>query len=402
MRTRECFKSFHPERRWKKSEHCDPEEISRTVSTTPLADCANWNQSPSFRYDLNEVDLHMSLSIQRVTIILAMIKAILTVPSKMLTLAAVLLLAPFSVSTRPTSSANSSSTIQLIYEFSDFRLENLAPRSNDHLLLTASNQPYTYDPDPRASPPTPRILPRLSGVTSVLGIAETAPDVFAVAAGNYTDNFMATAGSFSVWSIDMNTPEPTVNPITAIPEAKAMNGLTVLHRFSSSVLIADSILGAIWKVDIATGKYSIAIQNSDFTPNNASLRIGINGLRRSGQWLYFTNTDQGTFGRIPISKDNGSAAGDVEIRARTTQSSDEYDDLDLDAQGNAYIATHPNAICVVTAAGTQTNITGDGSSFLQPTSARFGLGSEKGTLYVVTHGNATVSGQVVAINKLVS
>lgn len=146
-----------------------------------------------------------------------------------------------------------------------------------------------------------------------------------------------------------------------------------------NVLIADSMLGAIWKVDVATGKYSIAIQNSDLAPNASRTEgppAGINGLRTFGESLYFTNTAQGIFGPICIN-DDGSAAGDVEILARTSQSSDDYDDLDLDSEGNAYIATHPNAICDVTAAEIQTNMTGDGSSFLQPTSARFGRGQRR-------------------------
>ena len=281
-------------------------------------------------------------------------------------------------------------------------MENLAARSNGHLLLTASNQPYLYDINPSASSITPTILPQFSNVGSVLGIAETSPDVFAVAAGNYSASRVPTFGSFAVWSVNMNTAEPTVKLITTIPEAKGLNGAAALNGFTGTVLIADSILGAIWKVDVNTGAYSMAIQNSDLNPDPSVAEgqsLGINGLRMADDSVYFTNSYQGTYGRIPINSD-GSASGDAEILARTLSSSDLYDDFDLNSAGTAYISIHPNAINEVTTAGVSTNMTGDGSSFLQPTSARFGRGSEVNTLYVGNYGNGEVFGQVVAVTNL--
>ena len=64
-----------------------------------------------------------------------------------MSLSLLLLLAPLSALTRPTPSP---SAIQTIYKFSNFTLENLAPRSNGNLLLTASNQPCLYTLDPIA------------------------------------------------------------------------------------------------------------------------------------------------------------------------------------------------------------------------------------------------------------
>ena len=332
----------------------------------------------------------------------------------MLSLPLLLLLTPLSVLARPTMSPRSSPSIHLIYEFSDFRLENLAQRSNGHLLLTASNQPYLYDIDPHASSPKPKILPKLSDVGSIFGIAETAPDVFAVAAGNYTTSNHSTrvpgeptSGSFSVWTLNMTAAEPIVKLITAIPEAELLNGAAALNGFTGTVLIADSILGAIWKVDVATGDYSKAVQNSAFAPNASEPvgdSFGINGLRIFREKVYFTNSAQGTFARIPVNSD-GSAAGDVEILARTAQPSLEtYDDLDMDPEGNVWIASHSftaslfassNIINEVTPGGVQTNLTS--TSFLLPTSARFGF---EGELYVVNYGNSSVSGQLVVVSNL--
>ena len=309
----------------------------------------------------------------------------------MLGLPLLLLLAPLSVLTRPTSSPRSAPSIKSIYTVSDFGLENLAVRSNGHLLLTASNQSYLYDIDPSASGPNPTKLPPLSDVASVLGIAETSPDVFAVAAGNFS-NFKAIPGSFSVWSVNMNTAEPTVKLITKIPEAEGLNGATALNGFSTgTVLIADSIAGGIWKVDVNTGAYSKIIENAALNPPTAT-SFGINGLRMSGNSLYFSNSGQGTIGRIPVNGD-GSAAGAVEILANATSSSFKYDDLDIDSEGNVWVATHPGSINKVTPEGVQSNMTG----FANPTSARFGKGATVETLYVVDIGN----GGVVAVSNLI-
>ncbi len=216
-----------------------------------------------------------------------------------------------------------------------------------------------------------------------------------MAAGNYTD-MVPTSGSFSVWSVNMNTAEPTVKLITAIPDAEGLNGATALNGFTGTVLIADSILGGIWKVDVNTGDYSMIIQNEALAPDTAasSNSFGINGLRMSGESLYFSNSGQGTIGRIPVNGD-GSAAGDVEILAHATSSSDKYDDLDVDSEGNAWVANHPNSINEVTMGGVQSNTTG----FEQPTSARFGRGAGSETLYVVNYVGAK-GGEVVSVSNL--
>lgn len=113
--------------------------------------------------------------------------------------------------------------------------------------------------------------------------------------------------------------------------------------------------------------------------------------------LYFTNSAQGSYGRIPITHD-GSAAGNVEMLVGVGGPSAEYDDFNMNREGNAWIATHPNAVVEVTTEGKQGNITRDGdiTGLIQPVSVKFGRGSrrEEKTLYVVTAGCDTAGGQV--------
>ena len=316
----------------------------------------------------------------------------------MLTSSLLLLLAPLSALARPTLSPRVTPNIKSIYDFTNFNLENLAPRANGHLLLSATNQPYLCDLNPSASSITPTFLPHISGVTSLLGIAETSHDIFAVVAGNYSSDESAVAGSFSLWSVNMNSPQPTVSLITKIPEAKGLNGAAALNRNSGTVLVADSILGAVWKVNVATGQYSIAVQDPALAPDSskpAGTSIGINGLRTDATSLYFTNSATSIYGRIPINAD-GTAAGAAVTLAQS--SSGIFDDFDRSPQGNAWITTHPSSMTEVASGGAQTVVPGDGNVLVQPTSARYGTGAQANTLWVVSAGNGTVSGQIASIS----
>ena len=338
----------------------------------------------------------------------------------MLRLLLLLFLAPLSVLTLPTPSLAgqlvlqfsgspvkeyeappaSSSVVQLVYQFphdQGMALENLAARANGHLVVTAVNKPLVYDLDPKPHHISPKLLYQFPGVTSMTGIVETAPDIFAVVGGNWsTTTFLAEPGTFSVWSIDLNTPVPNVKIISSIPEAAALNGIATLAGSPDIVLIADSARGAVWRLNIVTGDHSIAIQHPLFTNSTTKSPIAINGIRTFGGMLYFLNSAQGSYGRVPIT-DDGSATGEVEILGRLDVPTAKYDDFAMDWEGNAWVATHPNALSQVTVEGRQRNVTGDSDTvtMTQPTSAEFGRGSkqEEKTLYITTSG-----GQLIAIN----
>ncbi|MCJ1282141.1 hypothetical protein MMC26_001464, partial [Xylographa opegraphella] len=336
----------------------------------------------------------------------------------MLGLLLILLFAPFNVLTLPFSfsftgdqlvlqpvdgpaiesevSTGPSSAVQLIYQFRDHvALENLAIRSNGHLVLTASNQAIVYEMNPAARNAPPTSLPSIPGVTGLTGIVETAPDVFAVAAGNWSSGgFHGEPGSFSIWSVDFNQRRPTVKLIAAIPEADALNGLTTLESSPEIILAADSSAGVIRRLNVITGEHNVALQNPFFAPTG-KIPLGINGIRTFDGHLYFLNSAQGVYGRVPLN-DDGSAAGEVQVVARTNLPAI-YDDFDLDWEGNAWIATHANMLNEITIQGKQRNITADSrnTEMTEPTSAQFGRGSKQAekTVYMVSAGNTAVGGQ---------
>ena len=336
-----------------------------------------------------------------------------------------LFLAPFSALTVPTSSSASQLVIQLsddpvnavsapppsssavrqVYQFKEqMALENLEPRSNGQLVLTVSSQPEVYNLDPSKPGQPPTLVHQFPNVSSVTGIAEIAPDVFAVVAGNWSAvTLTAVPGTFSIWSIDFTTSSPTAKMIAPMPEAAALNGAATLDGSPDLLLIADSTLGAVWRLNVTTGDYSIAIQDPLLSNWSSPIPIGINGIRTFRGSVYFLNSALGSYGRVPVSSD-GSPTGEVEVIARVDVPAVVVDDFDIDWAGNAWIATHPNVVTQVSPEGIQRNFTGDnggnGIEMSQPTSARFGRGSaqEGSVLYVVTGGSETAGGQIIALN----
>ena len=289
--------------------------------------------------------------------------------------------------------------IRLVHQFDDLRLENLHARSSGELLLSVINHPFLYTLDPTKKHAKPELLYEFPGATAMLGQAEIAPDVFAVVAGNWTSPGSHTPGSFSVWSIDLTTSgKPKVKQIAALPEANALNGMTTLHGGSPDiVMIADSVLGALWKLNVTSGEYKMAFDSPLFV-NTTGAPIGVNGIRSFSGSVYFFNSGQGTYGRVPVTYD-GEWAGEVQILARI-DTDGSWDDFDMDWEGNAWVATHAGALMEVTVDGKMRNTTGDGTfSMANPTSARFGRGSkeQEKTLYLSASGDSTCAGQVIAV-----
>jgi hypothetical protein len=98
------------------------------------------------------------------------------------------------------------------------------------------------------------------------------------------------------------------------------------------VLIADAGKGVVWRLNVWTGDYNLAIQDNLFDANNPQLPLGVDGLRRLGDELYFTNLGSSFFGRVTIDA-WGNATGPVEVLANLTFP----DDFAIAPDGTAYV-----------------------------------------------------------------
>ncbi|KAL2782999.1 hypothetical protein BJX66DRAFT_319326 [Aspergillus keveii] len=313
------------------------------------------------------------------------------------------LLPSFLLSLLAPALAEANVNIRKLYQFPNdvfHDIENIAIRSNGHLLLNAITEPVVYTLDPRAATPTATPLHQFDGATGLAGITEVSPDVFALVVGNYSvHELKGIQGSFGIWKLDLTSGTPVVSKITSIPEGQPLNGMTTASE--NVVLVADSPVGIVYSVNINTGAYQVAIQDTQFQPPPGSpFPLGVNGIHRRDGTLYFTNSGLNTFGKLPITA-QGTAAGVISIIA-SAPANNFYDDFALDAGGNPWITLHPHALEIVRLPSGSHSIALNSTEVVHPTSCIFGNSCDtKRTLYVVTAGEETeshiISGQVFAI-----
>ncbi|KAL6411021.1 Six-bladed beta-propeller TolB-like protein [Ilyonectria robusta] len=300
---------------------------------------------------------------------------------------------------------------KLIYQFPNVTwLENIAVRSNGQLLVGFGTEPALYSVEPDSNNPKPTLVYTFPNATAVFGISEVYPDVFAMAVGNFT--WRKEAGvwhTWSVWKADFTGDDgPEVSKVTDIGEALWLNGMATVPGASGNVLISDSSLGAIWKLDVNTKKYEIAIQRPEMAPLNFHPYIGINGLRIHRDYAYFLTSNSASAYRIKLSV-KGYALPGAKLEL-IGQYSFGLDDFAIDSDGIIWACTNLNHTVealgpsgeYATVAGSSTELTVAGD-----TSAAFGRGKkDKQVLYVVTSGawskpvNGTITegGKIVAVD----
>ena len=290
-------------------------------------------------------------------------------------------------------------------------VENLTVRQNGQILVTVLSAPELYQVDPFRTNTPAALIHQFPGATGLLGIVELQQDVFYVIAGNWSiATLTSTNGSYSVWKVDMRSskvvdgsihPPAVVSKVTDIPEGMFLNGMAVLNKSKGLVVIGDSGAGVVFTLNVGTGRYSKTIDDPTMKPN-ASLQLGINGMKIRGGYLYYTSSAQEIFCRILINSADGTAGGPAKVIAKNVLG----DDFSLDPAGNAWIGQDPNNTVVkITPEGGVTFVAGSLNSTVVAgaTSTAFGRTPlDRSVLYVTTTGGILgpvkiEGGKVVAI-----
>ncbi|KAL9024318.1 MAG: hypothetical protein Q9196_006605, partial [Gyalolechia fulgens] len=294
-------------------------------------------------------------------------------------------------------------------------VENVAVRGTSSILATLLTAPELYQISPR-SRYAPILIHSFPGYTSLFGITETSPDVFYVAAGNFSlRTFTSTPRSYSLFEVDFNTFSRTkhtpakVRKIADLPDAGSLNGAVTLNSNNGDILLADSVGGELWKVNVRTAAVTNVIPDEPLLkpiPGSA-LELGINGVRIRDGVLYFTNTNLEILNRVALNPD-GTAAGP----ATSIASGLAVDDFALDAKGQAYLFlnTKNQVAKVAVPGGAATVLAGseaDLSTIAGPAGGAFGRTLlDKTSLYVGSNGgiqgysggNFTVGGRISRID----
>ncbi|KAJ7622345.1 hypothetical protein FB45DRAFT_927562, partial [Roridomyces roridus] len=270
-------------------------------------------------------------------------------------------------------------------------LENLAARASSELLVTSTSVSTLFSFDPTAKNPTLTDVVTFPNANALLGIGEIRPDVFAVVAAELnTTTLTATPGSAVIWTVDFTvrgTPKTTKG--ASIPQAGLANGLCALPGNPDVVLVADSVLGVAWGANVRTGAVSVFLEDVAMTPIGPSdpdaPPLGINGLHAQGGQLYFTNSQRGTFSRMPL------AGGAVQQLGTNLGL---LDDFALDSQGRGWLATNPGSLTLMDPAR-NVELVVVNTTLNEPSSAAFGRVGAKATktLFVTTRG-----GQLAAVD----
>lgn len=275
--------------------------------------------------------------------------------------------------------------VRLLYEYPQGTwIENIAVHESGELLVTHLTQPRLNQYDPFKANAIPETVHEFTGSLSLLGIAEIAPDSFAMLVGNVSLTKGAIPGSFTVWNVafdQTNDTHANVHEIAALPDADFPNGLCTLPSSGTpdNLLYGDILKGAISFIDTTTGNSHVAVNDSLTAagPSPGFGTAGVNGIHVVNGTLYFTDTGKIVFSSIPIHPD-GTPAGAPHIIQRSQKSQDifYFDDFTI-KDDNAYLVTGAgNSIECIGLDGTPKAriIAGNLNStqFAEPTSAACG------------------------------
>lgn len=281
--------------------------------------------------------------------------------------------------------------------------ENIIVQPNGNLLATRLDVPELWSivPGPYNTAGSGSSIYTFPNATSLLGITSTSHNTYVVVSGNVSlSTFTATPGSFAIWTIDVTIPEhPIARLLVRIPEASFLDGIA---RFNKDIyLITDAVKGQIWNLNITSGEYWSDVSQSVMLPaSSSSTRIGVNGVKVKNDYVYFTSTTKGIFGRIPFNK-KGVQTGRMDVIA----SGFTLDDFYLTPDGRAYLSTNSeNRLFEVLPEGNIRLVAG-GLNELTVAGLTAVTASRDGrTLYVTTNGamSSPVSCTTVEPGKVVA
>lgn len=187
-----------------------------------------------------------------------------------------------------------------------------------------------------------------------------------------------------IWRIG---PDGAAQKIATLPTGAWPNGLD--FGPDGMLYAADSSLARIWRIDPATGRFAVAIQDHRLAARRfVALAPGANGLRFSGRSMFVTVSDATLVLKYALGEDG--RFGTPALVARGIPG----DDFAVGKDGSLFVTTHPyNTLVRIAPDGRRTIVAKAGQHIIGATDASFGRGpADRDTLYVVTDGGAFTAG----------
>ena len=285
--------------------------------------------------------------------------------------------------------------------------ENLAYRpSTNSILATRLDLPQIWSIDPATRNGSLLAnVPETLGLVGITQFAHTAPETFIVASVNFSVTAGVQANSSLLWNLTFGDDgSATVEKAVSIPQMGLING--VAKWDDHSVLAADSELGAIWKVDLATGEATVALKDPTMAVTESTGVNGVHVYRHRGSdetYVYYTSTDQGLLARVPVSPATAQRwppNASVEIIASGFTSPDDFAIL---PDGSVFLATGKNNTLVhVGLSGRSKTVAGSQGSLVLASCTSCALGANE-RVYATTAGGeeAPVNGTLTGPGSIV-
>lgn len=259
---------------------------------------------------------------------------------------------------------------------------------------------------------TVSLVHKFDEMNAATGIIETQPGVFTFLAGRQSSLGVGIHGTFGVFELDTRYGKPIITELVHIPDGGLIVGVIPIPGVPNTLLVSDSTLGKVWRVNTATRKYEQILQDASMHPPPwALLPFGIGGIQLHKGYLYFVACFEARIYRIRFTDDGYPAPG-AEVELVIAIRSIYIDNFVIGPGDDDTIWAATNAdnrLLAITPDGNVTVVAGapDELTVMGDVAGTFGrLPGDTNTLYVVTGGgmlnpiNGTFfeGGKVVAVD----
>ncbi|KAI0386333.1 hypothetical protein F5Y04DRAFT_120579 [Hypomontagnella monticulosa] len=200
---------------------------------------------------------------------------------------------------------------------SDSWFEGFALRPNGKILASRLDEPELYTFNAEDPDSTPELLYNFEKHAN--GLINLCPlpgcdDEYLILSG-IVDLVNVTFEDFIVWRVSLSPDDsspPKVTKVTDINDTGFCIGIIAVS--DRVVVIPDSFQNCIWRLDVQTGKVSLLVADDTMkVAEGEGNFFGLNRVRVTDGFLWFTNTSAGTLCRIPIER-----VQDPSVEIRTT------------------------------------------------------------------------------------
>ncbi|RMZ87497.1 hypothetical protein DV736_g5275, partial [Chaetothyriales sp. CBS 134916] len=160
-------------------------------------------------------------------------------------------------------------------------------RWNGSILTTRLDDGWLLEVDPYSGQ-GPQTVHVFSKYVAVGGILKSYPGTYAAWTVDYRERSTCKSGGALV-----------VSKLADVPEVNFIDGVNYIPSAHSHYL-GDADLGVVYKLDIYSGKYYVAINDTLARKCHPADFEGISGLKYLNSHLYWTNSACGYYAKLPL------------------------------------------------------------------------------------------------------